>query len=309
MIRSFIVQGNAINEGDIKLISVGKSNVWIDVTDPSLQELHTIHEKFDIPLSELQHCLDQNERPRIKTQDNLNYIYYRAHTMQESKGILPVMFILAKRFVITIHKQKVPAISELDLNNEVMKTLFKESAEFLVYKMLNGLCKETEKVIDGFEIELDHLEIDVVKFCNEKNLGQVFLLKKRIAYLRRACIADRDVIVALINPSSNLREKNIFAEIEVELMQSLDAIELLRERLTSIIEIYVTNTSNKINNVMKSITVVATLLSFPILVTGLYGMNVHLPLENHPQAFWIIAGLLILSVMTTVFFFARKKWL
>ena len=113
----------------------------------------------------------------------------------------------------------------------------------------------------------------------------------------------------MMNDLPIIKEKGLFAEIEVELMQAIDSIEVLRERLTSIVEIYVTNTSNRINNVVKSITLVATLVSFPILITGLYGMNVALPLENHPYAFWIITGLLILSVFTTIVFFARKKWL
>lgn len=309
MIRAVTLQGDRIAEVDVKLVNAGKANTWVDCIDPSVQELRTLHEKFDIPLSELQHCLDPDERPRVKAEDGIVYIYYRALIPQESKGTLPITIILAKRFVISIHKQKVAAISDLDVNTEVMKTLFKESTEFLVYKILHALSRETTKVIDDFENELDRVESEVIKRCSEHTLAHVFTLKKKIVYFRRACIGDRDVLSIMMKDIPIIKERGLFAEIEVELMQAIDSIEVLRERLTSIVEIYVTNTSNRINNVVKSITLVATLVSFPILITGLYGMNVALPLEDHPYAFWIITGLLILSVFTTIIFFARKKWL
>ena len=309
MIRALTLQGDRIAEVDVKLVNTGKANTWVDCVDPSVQELRTIHEKFEIPLSELQHCLDPDERPRVKAEAGLVYIYYRALIPQESKGTLPITIILSKRFVISIHKQKVAAITDLDVNTEVMKTLFKESTEFLVYKILHALSKETTKVVDEFENELDRVESEVIKRCSEHTLAHVFSLKKKIVYFRRACIGDRDVLSVMMNDLPIIKEKGLFAEIEVELMQAIDSIEVLRERLTSIVESYVTNTSNRINNVVKSITLVATLVSFPILITGLSGMNVALPLENHPYAFWIITGLLILSVFTTIVFFARKKWL
>ncbi len=309
MIHVWTLQDDRIAEVDIKLVNVGKTNTWIDCIDPSIQELRILHERLGIPLSELQHCLDPDERPRVKAESGIVYVYYRALISQENKGTTPLTIILNKRFVVSIHKQKVAAMSELDLSSEVMKTLFKESTEFLLYKMLHALSKETAKVVDEFETELDHVESEVIKKCSEHTLAHVFSLKKKIVYFRRACIGDRDVLSVLINDIPSIKEKGLFAEVEVELMQEIDSIELLRERLTSIVEIYVTNTSNRINNVMKSITLLATLLSFPILVTGLYGMNVALPLENHPQAFWIIALLIILSVLTTIIFFARKKWL
>ncbi|GEM_PF-3505910 len=309
MIRVLTLQGDRVAEVDVKLVNVGKANTWVDCIDPNVQELRMLHERFDIPLSELQHCLDPDERPRVKAEDGMIYVYYRALISQENKGTTPLTIILNKRFVISIHKQKISAMSELDLNTDVMKTLFKESTEFLLYKILHTLGKETAKVVDEFESELDHVESEVMKRCNDHTLTHVFNLKKKIVYFRRACIGDRDVLSVLINDIPSVKEKGLFAEVEVELMQEIDSIELLRERLTSIVEIYVTNTSNRINNVMKSITLLATLLSFPILVTGLYGMNVALPLEGHPQAFWIITGLIILSVLTTIIFFARKKWL
>ncbi len=309
MIRAVTLQGDRIAEVDIKLVNAGKANTWVDCVDPSVQELRALHEKFDIPLSELQHCLDPDERPRVKAEDGIVYIYYRALIPQESKGTLPITIILAKRFVISIHKQKVAAISDLDVNTEIMKTLFKESTEFLVYKILYALSKETTKIIDDFENELDRVESEVIKRCSEHTLAHVFSLKKKIVYFRRACIGDRDVLSIMMKDIPVIKERGLFAEIEIEIMQAIDSIEVLRERLTSIVEIYVTNTSNRINNIVKSITLVATLVSFPILITGLYGMNVALPLEDHPHAFWIITGLLILSVFTTIIFFARKKWL
>ncbi len=309
MIRVVTLMGDRIEEVDVKLVNVGKANTWVDIVDPNVQELRAIHEKFGVPLSELQHCLDPEERPRIKTEEGLTYIFYRAVMPQESKGTVPVTCILAKRFIISIHKQKIPSLNDMDMTTDVMKTLFKESTELILYKMLHGLSRETVKAVDGFENELDHVESEVIKRCSEHTLAHVFALKKKIVYFRRACLADRDVLSVMVNEIPAIREKGLFAEIEVELMQAIDSIELLRERLTSIVEIYVTNTSNRINNIVKSITLVATLVSFPILITGLYGMNVALPLEEHPQAFWIITGLLIVSVATSIVFFARKKWL
>lgn len=309
MIKAVSLVNDRVEEVDIKLLSVGKYHCWIDVVDPTIEELRSIHEKCAIPLSELQHSLDPDERPRVKVEKDYIFLIYRTPQLQEKKSTAPLTIFLGKRLLITLHKQKIPAINDIDLNSEVMKTLFKESPEFLLYKIFHGLSREAAKLLEEVEEELERIEADAIKRATEHVLAHLFTLKKKILYLRRAFIGDRDVLSLLLKDIPQVKEKGLFAEIEVELMQSCDTIEVFRERLTSIVEIYMTNTSNRINMVMKSITVIATMLAFPIMITGLYGMNVALPLDEHPYAFWIITGLILVSIVVAIVIFSKKKWL
>ncbi|HLC37646.1 MAG TPA: CorA family divalent cation transporter, partial [Candidatus Nanoarchaeia archaeon] len=93
-----------------------------------------------------------------------------------------------------------------------------------------------------------------------------------------------------------------------EITQLIDENALYHERLTGIVDAYLTKQSNDLNEVMKSFTVIASLILLPTLIAGTYGMNLILPLRAHPQGFWILLGVMALAVTLMFLFFKKKSW-
>ena len=98
-------------------------------------------------------------------------------------------------------------------------------------------------------------------------------------------------------------------DINIELNQMIDIENTLSSRITAIMEMYMSFTSNKLNETMKSFTVIASLLLLPMLISGIYGMNVILPMQNTEGSFFIILGIMLIFMVSMLIYFKFRKWI
>lgn len=311
MIRCLTTASNSrIIESDLKKINLIRSISLIDVTDPSIKDIREIHERFKIPIIDINSCLDPHESPRIKyTKDYTLIIYNQVFDKDGSKRFSPIGFFLTKKCLISIHLDKIKFIDELDLESKITKDMFHAGTEIILFKILYSLIKDIHKTIQEIEERLELVEDYVLEAYDQKVMHKIYAIKNILLYVRKSLVGNKGVLEGIVKDSPQIKQKSLFAELDVELMQLLDMSSIFRERLTSILEIYMTTISNKINIIMKYFTVIASVLLLPMLITGLYGMNVLLPFQKHAQAFWIVLGIIIVSIALMISFFKSKKWL
>ena len=304
------LQQNArVTVSDLSKIHVSRATTLIDVTNPSMHEIKALHEKCKISMKDINACLDPYESPRVKqTKDYMMLIYSKFDCNKDTRSCTPIGFFVTKRFVVVIHKQPIPFLQELDVQAVVTKELFKAGTEVLLFKVLDQLIKQKAKVLEEIEDEIEGLEDDVLDSPTQSFMREIFALKNKLLYLRKSIVGNRAIMTSLVKEAT-LKEKGLFAELSVDAMQLSDMAEMYRERLTSLVEIYMSVVSNRINQVMKSFTVIASVLLLPMLVSGVYGMNISLPFQQHPQAFWIVLGIMTVSIILMLWFFKNKKWL
>ena len=173
--------------------------------------------------------------------------------------------------------------------------------------ILGALLKEFLFVLDRIDIKLEKVEDEVLK--PRTNIKNLFFVKKNLLYVRRALVADRNIITDLHEGASKYLMPERVSDIRTDIMQILDTEELFRDRLTSTLDLHLSSISNKMNDIMKSFTVIASLLLIPMLIASIYGMNVRLPMQGHPNAFYTMMLIIILSVLTTLMYFKVKKWI
>ncbi len=298
-------------EGDIKQINFNKTISVIDVADPTVDELKEIHHIFSIPTSDIRHCLDLNESARIRqAKDYALIIYSQAHCNEEAKRCGPIGIFLTKRYMIIIHTDKLNFFEELQANPQTAVQMFHAGADIILLRLFYHLIKGKEKMLENIEESLEMIENDVMTGKDNARVQQrIFALKNSSLYLKKSVSGNRNVITELIKNVPLIREKSLFIDLNIELMQINETLEICRERLTTILEVHVSNVSNRINAVMKYLTAVTAVLLVPTVITSAYGMNIKLPFQEHAQAFWIIAGILVISSMITLFFFYNKKWI
>ena len=311
MIRVITAGAHArVVESNLKHVNLKRNIALVDVTNPSLSEINQLHEKFKISVSDIKACLDHYESPRMKqTKEYTLIIYSQAHCEEDLKRCGPIGFFFTRRHLIAIHLNKLAFVDELDLNAEMTKHMFHAGTEIILLRILYELIKTKHKLLEIIEDSLESIEDDVVTTTHENVVRRIFALKNRLLYLKKSVSGNRSAINDLIKDVPSIKEKALFAELNVETMQVNDTLEIYRERLTSILEIHTGNVSNKINVAMKYFTVIASVLLLPMLITGLYGMNVLLPFQRHQQAFWIVMGIIIACIVVMLLIFNNKKWL
>tara|TARA_Y100000310_G_scaffold186269_1_gene186363 strand:+ start:19805 stop:20728 length:924 start_codon:yes stop_codon:yes gene_type:complete len=290
----------------IDRINLSKNFYWIDLSNPSKQELDKLSSKLKIFPHDLKCSLDKREKPRISNNKDYSLIIFRAPLPGKDKitSTSPVGVFVSKRFVITVHKGEVKSIKELMKNHEPFKNL-----DSFVYDILSSITREYFIYLEKVEEQLD--KIETKSLHAESHIKNIFDVKKTIIYFRKALYANREVTDFMAKEYIPiLKDKVLFNMLQIEKSQLVDSEELIRERLTTILEIHLTSVSNKLNEVMKSFTVIASVLLLPMVISGIYGMNFRIiPLSQHLHGFWLIIGVMIFGMLLMLLFFRLKKWI
>jgi len=206
-----------------------------------------------------------------------------------------------------VHRFKIKALDDFAKKEESLLPLFKQGQERIIYNLLMAIFKDFYVILEEFEQNLEKIEDKVVK-ASEKILHSILASKKVLLYIRRTLIDNREVIGAL-KESTLIKKRELLYDLYVECVQQVDMIELFRERQTGALEIYFSSVSNRLNEIMKYFTVIASLILLPTLISGIYGMNFAvLPLKEHFYGFWMMIGIMLISMFIMFLFFKKKKW-
>ena len=283
-------------KGKTKALSFDRVNLlrgltWIDAYDLNLKDLHSVSDKLKFPLRHLKYALDTHEVARVEKYKNYILIIFKVLHENKTKT-LGVMF--NRKVLLTVHPNNLKLVLEPDD--------FKNGLSHCVYKILSLVIKEFSLELEKNEDYLDSLEKSIFRKANERNVERIFELKKSLLYLRKALSANIEVV-------SRISDEEHFKELQTEIRQLIDIENTQASRLTSILDMYMSSVSNNLNTIMKSFTVIASILLLPMLIAGIYGMNLVLPLANNQNGFWILLLIMLFCVVLMLFYFKRRSWI
>lgn len=308
VVRSYA--NNKIEETTIEKVSFLKKIVWIDCENPTKEEIKAVIKKTGINYADITDCLDQSEKPRLQRNPDHFFFIVGVPVKKEGEQIKtsPLGIFVNKRCLLTVHKLKVKALKDFVKNEENLKPVFQQGNERIIYNLLISVLKDFYLIIEELEQGLEKVESKVIKQDSRQVQHEILDLKRALLYVRRTLVDNRDVINS-VKESTLIKRRELLYDLYVEFLQQIDMVELARERLTSALEIYFSSMSNRLNEIMKSFTVIASLILLPTLISGIYGMNfMVLPLKDHGYGFWIVLAIMLGSMSLMVLFFKKKKW-
>ncbi len=273
-----------------------KMGSWINIENPTEQELISLAEELHLETDVLLDALDPFEVPRIEKEDNATYVFTRfAHKSGDKITTSPVLFVVSNSFFMTVSQKPVPFLEKFTQGKISFFTTQKTKLLMLLFveihkdyqRLVNAIHKNIRNISSDLE-QIDNKDISTfVKFETLFNdflfgLEPTNLALKKFASGKyvRLYEEDKDLIEDLLIDNEQLirlcksNQKGIFN---------------IRESHSSVL-------SNNLNKTMKLLTSVTVILTIPTMVSSFYGMNVGLPLQDHPLAFlFILAFTLIVS--------------
>ncbi|MFH0837553.1 MAG: magnesium transporter CorA family protein [Candidatus Aenigmatarchaeota archaeon] len=284
---------------------------WIDVFSPNDAELAKLSKIVKIPISEFKVALDEDERPRIDIGKNFTLFILRMPFVQKEDEIetAPVGIFLTKKYIITVHLYYTGYIKPIF---EPTKNIpMKNNTEFLLY-ILSQTVKSYFQVLGKIEKQIDIIEDEVVK--NPKNLiiEKMADIKRTLIFFYRSLIANRMVVLSATEKNIQFIDKKYienFKDIHTEIFQLLDMTMTYKDLLKGSMDSYSSIVSNRLGETVKILTLITALLTVPLLITGVYGMNIGLPINNNESAFTIVILIMVVSMLVTWSVFKLKNWL
>ncbi len=225
-----------------------------------------------------------------------------------------VSFILGRRYLLTVQEE--PRYDAFSPVRERIRTdrgaIRKQGTDYLAYALMDAIIDGFFPVLEIYGEQIEELEDEVVANPTRQTLEKIHALKRQLLMLRRAIWPQRDAINSLIRDGSNLISDDIriyLRDCYDHTVQVIDMVETYRELASSLMDVYLSSVGNKMNEVMKFLTVISTIFIPLTFVVGIYGMN----FENMPElktswGYFACIGIMVGIAGFLVFYFHRQGW-
>ncbi|MEI7801987.1 MAG: magnesium transporter CorA family protein [Bacteroidota bacterium] len=306
-------------EGKLKQVDAPESGCWINIYPPFNHEhLKKLSEQYNIPIDFLIDSLDIEERSRFEREDDTNLIVLRipmandAENEREARFItVPLGIIIVEDIIITISpyenqvidcflNSNVKNVNTIDRSKFVLQIFDRCVFYYLYYlKEINNESNSYEKELyDSMRneelLKLLKIEKSLVYFVTSLRSNELMMLKiQRTDFL--GIKTDED-------------KQEFFGDTIIDMSQALEMANTYTNILSGTMDAFASIISNNLNVVMKRLTSVTIVLTVPMLMASLYGMNVHIPYEGNKYAFYFIIAFCLSLSAALIWLFKRLKW-
>lgn len=255
--------------------------LWIDlVQTPYAESEKILHEIFGFHPLAVSDALDEVHVPRVD--DWGDYLYLVLHSIRfdpEAEDPLQtdeLDVFLGKHYLVTYQNVPIPVVEKVHNYIERDSRFLQRGADHLFYKLADDLVAETLPVVDQMDDTIDNIEDLMFKSSNQGLLEQIFTLKRSLLHLRRILMPQREVFNKLARGDDHVidkQERVFFRDIYDHMVRLYDISESLRDLISGALETYLSVINNRMNDVMKTLTIITTLFMPISFLTGFFGMN------------------------------------
>jgi magnesium transporter len=291
---------------------------WIEVCGiHEVQSLKNLGECFKIHPLVLEDILDPEQRPKIEDYEDYLYIALKTinHVPETEKiEAEPVSLILGPGYVISCHE------SNGDLFAAVRERLArgkgrirKMGADYLAYALIDFIVDDYFVTLEEFSDKVEFLEDEVVVRPSPQTLREVHHFKNDMIMLRKSLWPLREVIARLERRESPLVSEGLgiyLKDVYDHTIIAIETVETYRDILSGMLDIYLSSMSNRLNEIMKVLTIIATIFMPLTFITSLYGMNFkYMPELRWHYGYFEVLGLMVVIALSMLWYFRRKHWI
>ena len=290
---------------------------WVNVLPPLRQEEFTeLSNTLEIPLDFLKDSLDIDERSRYEIDDNVKLIVIKTPTENNSFNESDAFYITIPICIILTHNQIVTVNS---FENEAIKKFLNtfqnrnsDQKNMMVLKIFEKITTNFQEYLKEINHRRNSLEQRLYDANRNEELLQLMRIQKSLVYFITALRSNELLMMKLTRTnilSLREEEKDFLDDLIVETSQALEMANTYTNILSSTLDAYASIISNNQNEVLKRLTTLTILLTIPVLIASIYGMNVPIPYSDKPYAFWatVIISLIILVAAAWSYWKRNKR--
>jgi magnesium transporter len=287
---------------------------WLDLYKPGAADFEILRDVFKFHPLAVQDSEHFDQRAKIDDYDDFVFIVVYGASPDRDR-LVEVHCFYSGRFLVTVHRDDCPAFAELRARYSKRHEPT-ERPSLLLYRVLDGLIDSFFPILGAFDDRIDELENQIFLRASDDQLQEIFQMKRLLVGMRKAVTPQRDAFASLAGrlvelPGFDREDEHYFRDVYDHLIRISDLIDSYRDLLTSAMDVYLSTVSNRLNAVMKQLTIIATIFLPLTFITGFFGQNFGW-LSGHIQhwgafvAFGIGTELLALLILFT--FFKRRGW-
>jgi magnesium transporter len=291
---------------------------WINVNGlHNTRNLEELGACFHLHPLVLEDILNTDHRPKLDDYGDYLFIVLKLLQVQEGSGEIvaeQVCLVVGNNYVISLHENDQDVFGVIRERLKAGKGRLRRSgADYLAYTLVDLIVDQYFVILEDLGEVIEDLESEVVSTPTPATLSQIHRLKREMIMLRKSVWPLREVINRLERSESSLiKEPTIlyFKDVYDHVIQIIDNIETFRDILSGMLDIYLSSVSNRLNEVMKVLTIIATIFIPLTFIAGVYGMNFkYMPELEWHYGYFLTIGIMITVALIMLLFFKRKGWI
>jgi magnesium transporter len=293
-----------------ELIQDPRQIVWLDVQDPTDEDVELLRCEFGFHELALEDAVRRDQRPKVDLYDGYCFlVFYAVRRGRDDE----IALFVGKNYLVTVHAGQVPEIELTAERWQLNADRLGHGIAVTVYSLLDAIVDGYFPLVDAITEEVEEIEERMFERGGEDRQREVFAIKRELLNIRRVIAPEREVLNALIRRDEPIFGENTlpyFLDIYDHLIRVLDGVDLARDQLTSVLEAQLSVVSNRLNSVMKRMAALSTILMSVNLVAANYGMNFQvMPELGWPWGYGWALGLMVATGVLLAVVFRRIDWL
>lgn len=292
-----------------------EDGTWVNVSPPlKHEEFSELSTGLDIPIDFLTDSLDIDERSRFEEDDNVKLIVIKTPTENNSFNesdayyiTIPICIILTHNQIVTVNSFENPAIKKF-LNT--FQNRHPDKKNMMALKVFEKIVQNFMEHLKEINHRRNTLEQKLYSSSRNEYLLQLMRIQKSLVYFVTALRSNEMLMMKLERTNFlalNEEEKEILNDLIVDNSQALEMANIYTNILSSTLDAFASIIANNQNEVVKRLSVITIVLTFPVLVASIYGMNVPIPYADSKLAFYMPVGLSLVISLAIGWLFLRKK--
>lgn len=294
---------------------------WVHIAgNPTVAALKHLGEAFGLHSLALEDVVNSGQRPKAEPFPDHLFIVMSLPSMVDGEvEVHQVSLFAGDRFLISFcESETMPFESVVNRLQVTGARIRGQGADYLLYSLLDLVIDKAFPLLETFGMQLEGLEEDILESANRETLGDIHRVRRELILLRRTLWPQREVINALLRDESAIIGRNTHLYLRDcydHTVQIIDLLETYRDMVASMLEMYLSMVSNRMNEVMRVLTVIATIFIPLTFIVGVYGMNfdpdagpLSMPELGQPLGYVFVWFAILLVAAGMVLFFRGRDW-
>lgn len=281
-------------------------------------DIQEIGELFNLHPLTMEAIANIQQRPKYEDMGDYLFLSLKLFSYDKKKQVVKeeqISLVLGEKYVISF--QEYEGNDEFNIIKERIRTskgrIRKMRSDYLLYALLDIIVDRYFVVLEDIEDSVENLQDELLRCPNPKTLSKIEVFKQNLISLRKSIWPVREIVGALARTESELIDDGLqtyFRDIYDHTVQIIDTVETFRDIIAWSLDIYLSTLSNKMNEVMKVLTVISTIFIPLTFIAGVYGMNFkYMPELNQRWAYPLLWILMIVIAVGMLVYFKKRKWL
>ena len=289
------------------------SLLWLDIADTSPDTIDLLRDVFHIHPLALEDAEEWNQRPKVE--DYEDFVYIVAYgSLGLDKPMVEVHCFYSEHFFVTVHRVETPAIADACT---ALNRLYTDRRLVALYRLLDALVDSMFPFLSAFDDRIDELEDQIFAKPTDDQLATMFGLKRQLVDMRKVVTPQRDMVNAMLSsvipiPGMTPESERYIRDLYDHLIRISDLVDSYRDLLSGSLDAYMSVVSNRLNDVMKQLTIIATVFLPLSFLTGFFGQNFAW-LVNRMGSLGVFLGLGLgteaVAVIGLLVMFRRRGWM